>query len=267
MALVRWEPVRELNSLQSEMNRLFNTFFDTPTTARQRRARAAGSPSMDLVETDDALRPPGRPARPRARATSRSSSRTTSSRSRASARPSRRRSSEGYYRVERALRRVPPLADAARGRRRRRDRRDVRQGRPRGPHPQARGAQAAPRRDQGRRRRARDRGLRRAGSTPRPRRVSARGPVAPSPRARVVAQASSIGRRPPRPRSARRRRRTQTEQREPADDDHDRAAEAGDVHEPLGPAPDEVGQRARSTSPSRSRRARSRTGTSATPSG
>jgi hypothetical protein len=33
MALVRWEPVRELTSIQSEMNRLFNTFFDTPTTA------------------------------------------------------------------------------------------------------------------------------------------------------------------------------------------------------------------------------------------
>jgi HSP20 family protein len=31
MALIRWEPAREINSLQSEMNRLFNTFFDTPT--------------------------------------------------------------------------------------------------------------------------------------------------------------------------------------------------------------------------------------------
>ena len=50
MALVRWEPVR-INSLQSEVNRLFNTFFDTPTTG------AAGSPrrfvpSTDLVETE-----------------------------------------------------------------------------------------------------------------------------------------------------------------------------------------------------------------------
>ncbi len=27
MALIRWEPAREVNSLQSEMNRLFNTFF------------------------------------------------------------------------------------------------------------------------------------------------------------------------------------------------------------------------------------------------
>ena len=30
MALIRWEPVRELNTLQSEMNRLFNTLFDAP---------------------------------------------------------------------------------------------------------------------------------------------------------------------------------------------------------------------------------------------
>ncbi len=55
MALVRWEPVRELTSLQSEMNRLFNTFFDSPTTSS-----GAGNgntvrrwlPAMDLVETD-----------------------------------------------------------------------------------------------------------------------------------------------------------------------------------------------------------------------
>jgi HSP20 family protein len=54
MALVRWEPVRELTSIQSEMNRLFNTFFDTPTTGN-----GAGNglrrwiPAMDLVETDE----------------------------------------------------------------------------------------------------------------------------------------------------------------------------------------------------------------------
>jgi HSP20 family protein len=52
MALVRWEPVRELSSLQSEMNRLFNTFFDAPTTAGNGGARR-WIPSMDLVETDD----------------------------------------------------------------------------------------------------------------------------------------------------------------------------------------------------------------------
>jgi HSP20 family protein len=52
MALIRWEPVRELNTLQSEMNRLFNTLFDTPApngTVGVRR----WIPAMDLVETDD----------------------------------------------------------------------------------------------------------------------------------------------------------------------------------------------------------------------
>ena len=31
MALVRWDPAREIDSLQGEMNRLFASFFDTPT--------------------------------------------------------------------------------------------------------------------------------------------------------------------------------------------------------------------------------------------
>ena len=54
MALIRWEPARELNSLQSEMNRLFNTFFDTPTTGSGNGgAVRRWVPSMDLVETED----------------------------------------------------------------------------------------------------------------------------------------------------------------------------------------------------------------------
>jgi HSP20 family protein len=52
MALIRWEPAREINSLQSEMNRLFNTFFDTPTGANGGTLRR-WVPAMDLVETDD----------------------------------------------------------------------------------------------------------------------------------------------------------------------------------------------------------------------
>jgi HSP20 family protein len=52
MALIRWEPARELHTVQSEINRLFNTLFDAP-------APAAGGvprrwiPAMDLVETED----------------------------------------------------------------------------------------------------------------------------------------------------------------------------------------------------------------------
>ena len=53
MALVRWEPAREISSLQSEMNRLFNTFFDTPTTGGNGGAVRRWTPSMDLVETDE----------------------------------------------------------------------------------------------------------------------------------------------------------------------------------------------------------------------
>jgi HSP20 family protein len=52
MAIVRWDPVRELDSLQGDMNRLFDRFFEG-------RAPNGGSrrwiPAMDLVETEDHL--------------------------------------------------------------------------------------------------------------------------------------------------------------------------------------------------------------------
>ena len=53
MALVRWEPVRELSSLQNEMNRVFNTFFDAPATPGNGGGARRWVPSMDLVETED----------------------------------------------------------------------------------------------------------------------------------------------------------------------------------------------------------------------
>ena len=52
MAIVRWDSGREVDSLQSEMNRLFDTFFGG------RAANAGGRrwvPPMDLVETDENL--------------------------------------------------------------------------------------------------------------------------------------------------------------------------------------------------------------------
>jgi HSP20 family protein len=52
MALVRWEPVRELNTIQGEINRLFNSFFDTPVGAAEGAGRR-WLPPMDLVEADD----------------------------------------------------------------------------------------------------------------------------------------------------------------------------------------------------------------------
>ena len=56
MALVRWDPVREIDSLQGEMNRLFSSFFDTPTGRGGNGGATAARrwiPAMDLVETDE----------------------------------------------------------------------------------------------------------------------------------------------------------------------------------------------------------------------
>jgi HSP20 family protein len=52
MAIVRWEPFRELSTLQSEMNRLFNSVFDNPPGNGGSIARR-WMPAMDLVETED----------------------------------------------------------------------------------------------------------------------------------------------------------------------------------------------------------------------
>jgi HSP20 family protein len=56
MALVRWDPARELDAFQSDMNRLFDSFFGRREAAG---GNAYGSrrwiPAMDLVETDDRL--------------------------------------------------------------------------------------------------------------------------------------------------------------------------------------------------------------------
>jgi HSP20 family protein len=54
MTIVRWEPLREFSTLQNEMNRLFNTVFDTPTGGGNGGgAMRRWMPPMDLVETGD----------------------------------------------------------------------------------------------------------------------------------------------------------------------------------------------------------------------
>jgi HSP20 family protein len=53
MAIVRWEPFRELSTLQNEMNRLFNTVFDTPSPGNGGSTLRRWMPAMDLVETED----------------------------------------------------------------------------------------------------------------------------------------------------------------------------------------------------------------------
>jgi HSP20 family protein len=54
MALIRWEPVRELQTMQNEMNRLFNTFFDSPSTSGNggHTPLRRWIPAMDVLETD-----------------------------------------------------------------------------------------------------------------------------------------------------------------------------------------------------------------------
>jgi HSP20 family protein len=52
MAIVRWEPLRELASIQNEMNRLFGTVFDAPAPSNGGALRR-WMPPMDLVETGD----------------------------------------------------------------------------------------------------------------------------------------------------------------------------------------------------------------------
>ena len=53
MTIVRWEPLRELGSLQSEMNRLFNTAFDAPALGGGGGTMRRWMPAMDLVESGD----------------------------------------------------------------------------------------------------------------------------------------------------------------------------------------------------------------------
>jgi HSP20 family protein len=49
MALVRWEPFRELASIQNEMSRLLNAFEGNGTTTQ------SWVPALDVWETDDEL--------------------------------------------------------------------------------------------------------------------------------------------------------------------------------------------------------------------
>jgi len=54
MALIRWEPARELQTLQHEVNRLFGSFFETPTSAANGgTAPRRWIPAMDLVESGE----------------------------------------------------------------------------------------------------------------------------------------------------------------------------------------------------------------------
>ena len=51
MALVRWDPFRELTALQTEVNRLFSRVGGGDVAERQ-----SWTPSIDVIETDDAIK-------------------------------------------------------------------------------------------------------------------------------------------------------------------------------------------------------------------
>lgn len=51
MTLIRWEPAREMQSLQTEMNRLFSSFFEPGSAGGQAIRRWV--PPIDLVEADE----------------------------------------------------------------------------------------------------------------------------------------------------------------------------------------------------------------------
>ena len=51
MALIRWEPAPEVDTLQNDVNQVFDAFFGNGPGARVRR----WVPAMDLVETDEHL--------------------------------------------------------------------------------------------------------------------------------------------------------------------------------------------------------------------
>lgn len=55
MALVRWDPARELDTLQSDVNRLFDSFFGRRASNGTTYAPQRWVPAMDLVETEDHL--------------------------------------------------------------------------------------------------------------------------------------------------------------------------------------------------------------------
>ena len=56
MALVRWDPARELDAFQNDMNRLFDSFFGRGSAvANGSYGSRRWIPPMDLVETEDNL--------------------------------------------------------------------------------------------------------------------------------------------------------------------------------------------------------------------
>jgi len=53
MAVIRWEPARELQAIQQEMNRLFGSAFDVQGNGTNGGAASRWIPPMDVVEDEE----------------------------------------------------------------------------------------------------------------------------------------------------------------------------------------------------------------------
>ena len=169
MALIRWEPVAELNTIQNEMNRLFNTIFDLPDRPRRNGTQTdAGYRSMDLRRDRGRVRPACRSPRPLRRGRQRPTRGQRAHHLRRA--QGRARATGGLLPARARVRRVLPVADAAPRRRPRQRPGPLRPRRARDPRPQARAEEAQDRPDHPRHqpRRQDDRERRPPGQQPRP---------------------------------------------------------------------------------------------------
>ena len=112
MTIVRWEPLRELSSLQNEMNRLFNTVFDAPAPGNGGRHAPldAGRWTWSRPTTTSCCAPicPGM-GEDDVKIELEDGTLTVSGERKAE----HESKSEGYYRVERAFGALLAVADAA----------------------------------------------------------------------------------------------------------------------------------------------------------
>jgi len=55
MALIRWDPFREMSSLQERMNRLMSDFRTRSSWSEEEMAQGAWVPSVDIYETKESI--------------------------------------------------------------------------------------------------------------------------------------------------------------------------------------------------------------------
>ncbi len=55
MALKRWEPFKDVMTLQERMNRVFNEFFSRPVMEEEGLSRGVWSPAVDICETENEI--------------------------------------------------------------------------------------------------------------------------------------------------------------------------------------------------------------------